>query len=420
MECLEYSSPSWTRSILVNDQAVKWAKAEVCVHGHSVLCVGQVKDISGATERWRGQFEDLKRHSSYQDAVGLDGEPIELEWTFFPGFSSLSILCEIQNDLVTKNIKPEDFKDRIIFMPMFNDIEWKKNDEKCISNAEEVRNNVMKFLQGHWTFLGPGSEENCMAIPTIKKREWKCTSNKMVQRFKEYQRFESWDLEATDRQMYRSLERRFYKYRTLVPNSLLCQSAQCLRSSCELVAKEKMVFSLESSQAIFEMGNVELIELKTSMIQCPSCLHHVFKRDNALPMRHAHKIQPGYDATNQSWFWKAPCFRTSAIVAKSCKHGPNLWQEHHHKAKDARRVVRKYTSVWDRWHRDETYRESHLVHEWSGAWVRYFDHTATIDISHTAPHSQKGRYNYLLYLRSVNEDKQGLPLPQRPGYQDKS
>ena len=38
-----------------------------------------------------------------------------------------------------------------------------------------------------------------------------------------------------------------------------------------------MVFSPESSQAIFEMGNVELIELKTSMIQCPSCLHNVFK-----------------------------------------------------------------------------------------------------------------------------------------------
>ena len=39
------------------------------------------------------------------------------------------------------------------------------------------------------------------------------------------------------------------------------------------LAKEKMVFSQESSQAVFEMGNVDLIELKTSMIRCPSCLH---------------------------------------------------------------------------------------------------------------------------------------------------
>ena len=30
VRCPEYSSPSWTRSILANDQAVKWAKAKVC------------------------------------------------------------------------------------------------------------------------------------------------------------------------------------------------------------------------------------------------------------------------------------------------------------------------------------------------------------------------------------------------------
>ena len=42
----------------------------------------------------------------------------------------------------------------------------------------------------------------------------------------------------------------------------------CIR---EHLAKEKMVFSKESSRAIFEMGNVELIDLKKSPIQCTSC-----------------------------------------------------------------------------------------------------------------------------------------------------
>ena len=32
------------------------------------------------------------------------------------GFSSLSILQEIQKDLARKNIQPEEFKDQIIFM----------------------------------------------------------------------------------------------------------------------------------------------------------------------------------------------------------------------------------------------------------------------------------------------------------------
>ena len=123
-------------------------------------------------------------YSSYQDAVGLDAGAIEFEWKKFAGLSSSS-LREIQKDLETKNIKPEDFKDRIIFMSMFNDIEWKKNDEYCISNAEEVRTYAMRFLQGHGTFLGPGSEEKWYGDSKHQKGQWNCTANKMVQRFRE-------------------------------------------------------------------------------------------------------------------------------------------------------------------------------------------------------------------------------------------
>ena len=52
----------------------------------------------------------------------------------------------------------------------------------------------------------------------------------------------------------------------------------CIR---EDQAKDKMIFSEESSRAIFGMGNVELIELKKTSIQCPSCLHHVFEGTTA-------------------------------------------------------------------------------------------------------------------------------------------
>ena len=45
----------------------------------------------------------------------------------------------------------------------------------------------------------------------------------------------------------------------------------------EDLAKENMMFSQESSQAIFDICNVELMELKNSRIQCSSCPHHVFK-----------------------------------------------------------------------------------------------------------------------------------------------
>ena len=78
VECLEYSSPSWTRPKLANDQAIKWAKAEVFVH--SVPCLGQTNDSKEATERWKGPVEDFKKYSSYQAAVGLVGQPIVFKW----------------------------------------------------------------------------------------------------------------------------------------------------------------------------------------------------------------------------------------------------------------------------------------------------------------------------------------------------
>ena len=43
-------------------KAVKWEKAKVSVHADSVLCVGQMKDISGTTERWKSEIEDLKKY----------------------------------------------------------------------------------------------------------------------------------------------------------------------------------------------------------------------------------------------------------------------------------------------------------------------------------------------------------------------
>ena len=99
-KCMEYSSPSWARSVLPHDHAIKWAKTIVCVCADSVLCVGQMRDSPEAIERWRGHVEGLRLYSSYQETVGIDGEAIEFEWTFFPRiFSSLSILEEIQQVL---------------------------------------------------------------------------------------------------------------------------------------------------------------------------------------------------------------------------------------------------------------------------------------------------------------------------------
>ena len=126
----------------------------------------------------------------------------------FPGFSSLSILEEIQPDLEKRHIQPEESTDRIIFMSMFNDNVWNTNGETCVSNAEKVKNYAMRFPEGHWTFLGPGSEEKWYGSSYhVQEGQWNCTAAKMVQRlketghlvFKSISAFESWDLEAKER-----------------------------------------------------------------------------------------------------------------------------------------------------------------------------------------------------------------------------
>ena len=85
-------------------------------------------------------------------------------------------------DLERKNIGQENFRDRIIFMSMFSDIEW-KNDENCTSNAEKVKNYSKRFLPRHWTFQCPGSEKRWYG--DSQGRQWDRTANKMVQQFKE-------------------------------------------------------------------------------------------------------------------------------------------------------------------------------------------------------------------------------------------
>ena len=50
----------------------------------------------------------------------------------------------------------------------------------------------------------------------------------------------------------------------------------CFRND---LAKKNMMISQESCQAIIEIGNEELIELKKSRVQCPSCLYTMYLRE---------------------------------------------------------------------------------------------------------------------------------------------
>ena len=125
-------------------------------------CVwGKMNDSKDAATRWEGQVEEFKMSPFYKELLGIDGEPLEFEWIILSGFSSLQILQQIQNDLRERNIKLEKFADRLIFMSMFNDIDWTRERKRrdLYFEFRKVKMYAKKFSQGHWTFLGPGVEK---------------------------------------------------------------------------------------------------------------------------------------------------------------------------------------------------------------------------------------------------------------------
>ena len=88
--------------------------------------LGKQHGPEDASRRWNDQMSTLKMRPTFRELQGLDGEPIDFEWKIFPGATALDLLHKIQADLQGKNITPEKFSARIIFMSMFNDIELER------------------------------------------------------------------------------------------------------------------------------------------------------------------------------------------------------------------------------------------------------------------------------------------------------
>ena len=91
--------------------------------------------------------------------------------------------------MMTKSMcQPEQFKGRIIFMSMYNDIDWTKrgNKEHYIANAFKITEYARRFPPGRWSFPGPGSEKKwCGTHPPKREGEWDKTAEDMMLNFAE-------------------------------------------------------------------------------------------------------------------------------------------------------------------------------------------------------------------------------------------
>ena len=137
-------------------------------------------------ESWKKQIQWCSNNDYFSELNRIDGQPMEFEWKTFPGFTTVGILNEIQQmmrKLVwTRQLHRQDH----LFMSMFNDIAWdaKGNDELCVNNSKTIKGYAERFPRGHWSFLGPGSEEKCNGTYDCKPHgSWNRTAEKMLQNF---------------------------------------------------------------------------------------------------------------------------------------------------------------------------------------------------------------------------------------------
>ena len=60
----------------------------------SVLCLGKMLDY--LVESWKKQIQWYSDNDYFSELNRIDGQPMELEWKIFPGFTTVAILFEIQ------------------------------------------------------------------------------------------------------------------------------------------------------------------------------------------------------------------------------------------------------------------------------------------------------------------------------------
>ena len=83
---------SWKHLSLIDDETViNLQRAKVYVFADSVLCLGRVHQYLESNEAWKKRIEWIITDQSYRDYDGINGEPTELEWNIFPGFTTLQL-----------------------------------------------------------------------------------------------------------------------------------------------------------------------------------------------------------------------------------------------------------------------------------------------------------------------------------------
>ena len=185
VDTIPWEKHSWKYLSLIGDETIiNLQRAKVYVFSDSVLCLGRVHQHPKSNEVWKKRIEWITTDQSYRDYDGINGEPTEIEWNIFPGFTTLQLYDKVTDLLSKLGETPETFTGRILFMSMFNDIssDKKVNEEECLANAKVVSIYAKNFGKGQWSFIGPGSEKKWYSMEENSPQGiWDHIAEKMVE-----------------------------------------------------------------------------------------------------------------------------------------------------------------------------------------------------------------------------------------------
>ena len=166
------------------EKACQITNAKTYVFSDSVLCVG-IWDMV-LSRPGRAQLTGIRENNHFKDMNRIDGMPTVFEWKIFSGITTSGLLEKIQCLMRDLQCEPENFKDRIIFMSMYNDTTWREkgNTERCEYNSQTVAEYARKFPRGHWSFLGLGSDKKWYGTCTDKSDgSWDRMAEEMMLNF---------------------------------------------------------------------------------------------------------------------------------------------------------------------------------------------------------------------------------------------
>ena len=166
MRFMEWLQSSWKQwSLIMKKSAVsrtlRFAYFQILCYALEG-CARTHNQIMHGKTHWRG--------SRFHHNTELWTRLTESRWNSSGIFSQDSPHCssatKSKNSCPKTSDQPEEFKGRIIFMSMFNDISWgsQDNEEECESTANFVSKNAWRFSPGRWSFFGPGSEKKCILL----------------------------------------------------------------------------------------------------------------------------------------------------------------------------------------------------------------------------------------------------------------